>query len=110
MIVAVESLPVTVMLANDDPDDVANGFSLLLVELVKGLGVPDEETEPVVLDSCTSVVLEAVSDANEEVLLVMMVSETLDELERATPVLVPIEEEEDSVGVVSTVVEVLEVG
>lgn len=110
VIVAVDSLPVAVIVAVDDPEDVVEGLSLLLVELVKDIGVLDEELELVALETCTSVVLEAVSDASEEVLLlVMMVSETLDELKRVTPVLVSIEEE-DSVGAVPTVVEVLEAG
>lgn len=112
MIVAVESLLVADIVAIDDPEDSIEALSLLLDELVGGIGVPDEEIELRVLEICTSVVLKAVSDANEEVLLlVMMVSEALDELERATPVLISIEEEEeDSVSVVSTVVEVLEAG
>lgn len=110
MIVAVESLLVAVALALDDTEDVVEGLSLVLVKLVNGLGVADEEIELVALESCTSVVLEAVSDANEEVLLVMMVSETLDEVETVTPVLILLEREEDSVSVVSTVVEELEAG
>lgn len=109
VIVAVNSLPVAVIVAVDDPEDVAEPLSLLLVELVKGLEVPDEEMELEVLEICTSVVLEAVSDANEVLLLLLLPERTLDELERVTAV--PISpEKEDSGGAVSTVVEVLDIG
>lgn len=123
VIVARVSLSVVVIGAVDDPEDDVDGLSLLLVELsseddveglslllvevVKELRVPDEEIEFEVLEICTSVVLEAVPDANEEVLLLL--ERTLDELVRVTPVLISTEEE-SSVGAVLTGVEVLEAG
>lgn len=69
--------------------------------------MPVEEMEPEVLGSCTSVVLEAVSDVDEEVLLLL--EKTPDELEITTPVLISTEEGV-SVGDVSTVVELIEAG
>lgn len=69
--------------------------------------MPVEEMELEVLDSCTSVVLEVVSDVDEEVLLLL--EKTPDELEITTPVLISTEEGV-SMGAVSTVVELIEAG